>query len=113
MIFFASSATPSTPLSVVSDPTAFAEERRASSGNVGTATLTITGGVAPYTALWLLDSGADISVTSPTSTTSSMITYANLNVVLESASDNVTVTITDAIGQTASYAFSVFVIRIS
>lgn len=112
MIFFASSATPSTPLSVVADPTAFAEERRASTGNVGTALLTITGGVAPYTALWLSDN-VDIIVSSPTSTTSSMITFTGLASVLDSVSGTVTITIEDAVGQFADFNVSVFVIRIS
>lgn len=111
MIFLPVIAASTTPLSVLADPPGFSGTVGTSSGNVDTFTLTITGGVAPYSALWLVLDGTDISVTSPTSTTSSAVTFANLASVGDEAYDEITVTVTDGVGQTASYVFAVFVVR--
>jgi len=110
MIFFPVISASTTPLSVSASPDFFSEERGTSSGNVGTVTLTISGGVLPYTASWV-NTDPGIAVSSPTSTTSSMITFSGLASVLDFVSDTVSIVIEDGVGTIAAFYVSVFVIR--
>lgn len=110
MIFFPVIAASTTSLSIEVDPVGLSEEVGSDSGNVGTIDLTITGGVAPYIASWV-NTDPGISVTDPTSTTSSMITYTGLASVLDFISDTVSIVVEDAVGQVAFFNVSVFVVR--
>jgi hypothetical protein len=110
MIFIPVIAASTLPLSVSANPGSFYEEVGASSGTVGSVVLTITGGVPPYTASWV-NSSSDISVTSPTSITSSSITYSGL-AVLDSINDAVDIVVEDSVTNTAIFNVSIFVIRI-
>lgn len=109
MILFPIIAASTIPLSVSASPGSIYEEVGASSGTLGTVTLTITGGVVPYTASWV-NSSPDISVTSPTSTTSSSITYSGL-AFGDSINDTVAIVVEDAVSNTAIFNVSVFVVR--
>jgi hypothetical protein len=52
-------------------------------------------------------------VSSPTSLTSSMITFSGLASVLDFVSGTVTITVYDGVGQVADFNVSIFVVRIS
>lgn len=110
MIFFPGAPSAPTPLSVEAAPDSFYEERGTSSGTVGTVTLTITGGVAPYIASWV-NGDPGIVVSSPTSTTSSAITFSGLASVLDFISDTVAIVVEDSVGQTDIFYVSIFVVR--
>ena len=110
MILFPIIAASTIPLSVSASPSSLSEAVGASGGTLGTVTLTIAGGVVPYTASWV-NSSPDISVTSPTSTTSSLITYSGLVSVGDEISATVAIVVEDAVSNTAIFNVSVFVVR--
>lgn len=103
----------STPITLSVSPSIFSANVSATSGTTSSsATLTISGGVAPYTASWISDN-VDIGITSATSTTSSTFTWANLPAVFDSHFAAVTIRVNDNVGNYAEYIYSVVITRTS
>jgi hypothetical protein len=103
----------SSPINISVSPSAFSANVSTTNGTTSSsATLTISGGVAPYTAIWISDN-LNISVTSSTSTTSSTFGWTGLASLFDSEFAAVTIGITDNVGNYAEYIYSVVITRTS
>lgn len=100
------------PLEVSTTPAfGFSESTSAASGTTsGTATLSVVGEIGSFTAVWESDDPS-VTVTSPTSTTTTTFGYTGLEELFAAAFAAVTVTVTDSGGRTGSYTFIVNIWR--
>jgi len=94
-------------------PAAFSANVSATNGTTSAfATLTISGGVAPYTAFWISDN-PNITVTSATSTTSSTFGWTGLGSLFDTEFATVTIGVTDNLGNYGEIIYSVVITRTS
>ena len=103
----------SSPDIVISiEPVYFYEGVLASSGTtVGEVTISISGGVPPYTAVWT-SSDVEVVATDPTATTSTTFDWINLAALLDTVFADHTITVTDSSGNTAEYRYTTTISRI-
>lgn len=98
------------PLSLSVSPLYILEITSATSGTTEVATLTISGGVAPYTAVWASSNSPTIVASSPTSTVSSAFNWTGAATDVGAV---ITITVTDSVGQPAVFYLDVTIIKLS
>jgi hypothetical protein len=103
----------SNPITVGVSPALFSANVSATSGTTSSvATLTISGGVAPYTAVWTSDN-PNVSATSPTSITTSAFDWINLPSLFDTEFASITIDVSDSAGNSGLYVYSVVITRTS
>lgn len=101
----------SDPIVISVSPTVFSENVGATNGTTGgSATITISGGIGPYTATWVSDN-PNITATNDVSVSTTTFDWLNLGGVADTEFAVITITVYDSILNSSTFNYSATVTR--